>query len=188
VDRRASPSSPRNPHIFQGGSASICSRACVRRNLKHPQRATNSECQPSGSSASHHRAPPTHGPPHTSFGSSPRLPGYIRAQGPREVHAMRRALEPQYSGPYQVLSRRDKTLLLLVHGRPVTVSTDRAKPAYILNQTIRGNNSTPPAIANPAIAPPATPPQSPTKTKRFGRYIHFPSCFNILAFISAGGG
>jgi hypothetical protein len=86
VDRGASPGSPRNSHIFQGGSASICSRACVLRTLKDPRRATNSECQPSGSSASHHQALPTHGPPQTSSGSSPRLPSYIRAQGPREVH------------------------------------------------------------------------------------------------------
>jgi hypothetical protein len=34
----------------------------------------------------------------------------------------RRALEPPYSGPYQVLSRRVKTLQLLVRGRPVTVN------------------------------------------------------------------
>jgi hypothetical protein len=46
--------------------------------------------------------------------------------------ATRRALEPPYSGPYQVLSRRKKTMQLLVRGRPVTVSTDRVKPAYML--------------------------------------------------------
>jgi cleavage and polyadenylation specificity factor subunit 1 len=49
----------------------------------------------------------------------------------------RRAFEPPYSGPYQVLSRREKTLQLLMRGRPVTVSTDRVKPAYILNGTDR---------------------------------------------------
>jgi hypothetical protein len=73
--------------------------------------------------------------------------------------ATRRALEPPYSGPYQVLSRRDKTLQLLVGGRPVTLSSDRVKAAYILNETNRGNNPNPPAIATPAIAPPARPPQ-----------------------------
>jgi hypothetical protein len=34
------------------------------------------------------------------------------------------ALEPPYSGPYQVLSWRDKRLQLLVRGRPVTVSAN----------------------------------------------------------------
>jgi cleavage and polyadenylation specificity factor subunit 1 len=86
----------------------------------------------------------------------------------------RRALEAPYSGLYHVLSRRDKTLQLLVCGRPVTVSTDRVKPAYILNETNRRNNPNPPAIATPAI-----PPQPPTKTTRSGRHIHFPSRFNI---------
>jgi hypothetical protein len=40
----------------------------------------------------------------------------------------RRALELPYSGPYQVLSRKDKTLKLLVRGKPITVS------AYIFNE------------------------------------------------------
>jgi hypothetical protein len=44
----------------------------------------------------------------------------------------RRALEPPYSGSYQVLSRRVKTLQLLVRRRPVTVSTDRVNTAYTL--------------------------------------------------------
>jgi hypothetical protein len=93
--------------------------------------------------------------------------------------AMHRALEPPYSRPYQVLSRRDKTLQLLIRGRPVTVSTDRVKAAYILNKTDRGNNPNPPAIATPAIALPATPPQPPTKTMHSGRHIYFPSRFNV---------
>jgi hypothetical protein len=104
-----------------------------------PLRIPGELLTPGGSSASHHRATPTHGPPHTSSGSSPRLPCYIRAQGPEKCthvfllqDAMRRALEPPYSGPYHVLSRRDKMLQLLVCRRPVTVSTDRVKPAYIL--------------------------------------------------------
>jgi hypothetical protein len=41
--------------------------------------------------------------------------------------ANRRALEPPYSGPHKVLSRREKTLQILVRGKPLTVSTDRDK-------------------------------------------------------------
>jgi cleavage and polyadenylation specificity factor subunit 1 len=60
--------------------------------------------------------------------------------------AMLRALEPRYSGPYKVLSRRKKTLKLLVRGRPVTVSADRVKPAYILSGTDCRNNSFSPPV------------------------------------------
>jgi hypothetical protein len=38
-----------------------------------------------------------------------------------------RDLEPPFSGPYQVLSWREKTLQLLVRGKPVTVSANRVK-------------------------------------------------------------
>jgi hypothetical protein len=99
--------------------------------------------------------------------------------------ATRRALEPPYSGPYKVLSRRDKTLKLLVRGRPVTVSADRVKPAYSLNRTDgRDNfnppaaatdgrdNSNPPVPATPAPAPPATPPQ-PTAPHFTSRFLYF---------------
>jgi hypothetical protein len=86
----------------------------------------------------------------------------------------RRALEPYYSLPYQVLSRREKTLQLLVRERPVTVSTERVKPPYILNNTFN-----PPVGATPVVAPPATPPQSTTRTTRSGRHIHFSARFNI---------
>jgi cleavage and polyadenylation specificity factor subunit 1 len=98
-----------------------------------------------------------------------------------------RALEPPYSGPYQVLSLRDKTLQLLVRGRPVTVSADRVKPAYILHETNHGNNTNPPAPATPAIALPATPTPPSTKTTCSSRHIPFPSRFNISANISVEG-
>jgi hypothetical protein len=90
-----------------------------------------------------------------------------------------RGLEPPYSGTHQVLSRREKTLHLLVCGRPVTLSANKVKPAYILNRTDRGSNFNSPATATPAIAPPATPPQTSIRTTRSGCQIHFPSHFNI---------
>jgi hypothetical protein len=92
----------------------------------------------------------------------------------------RRALEPPYSGPYQVLSRREKTMQLLVHGRPVTVTIDGVKPAYILSGTDRGNSNFSPQVnATPAVASPTTQPQTTTRTTRSGRHIHFPALFNI---------
>jgi hypothetical protein len=102
----------------------------------------------------------------------------------------RQDLEPPYGSPYQVLSRRDKTLQLLVRGRPVTVSTDRIKPAYMLNETDRGTTTTldPAVDATPAVAPPAATPPPVARTTRSGRHALFLALFNIWATISAGGG
>ena len=92
--------------------------------------------------------------------------------------AVRRALEPPYRGPYQVLTRRDKTMQILVRDRPVTVSTDRVKPAYMLNESSHGTHTTfnPTTTATPAS--PATPPQLAAKATRCGRQIRLPARFN----------
>jgi hypothetical protein len=108
----------------------------------------------------------------------------------------RRALESPYSGPYKVLSRREKTLQLLVRGRPITVSAERAKPAYILSgNDYRKNSFSPPSDSSPgatqpalpprplpanptpAIPPPTTPQQPSTKTTRSSHHKHFPTRF-----------
>jgi hypothetical protein len=99
-------------------------------------------------------------------------------------------LEPPYRGPYQVLSRREKTLQLLMRGKPVTMSADRVKPAYVLNETDCGSTTfNPSANTTPATAHLATPPQPPaTQTTRSGRHVCFPARFNTYATISVGGG
>jgi hypothetical protein len=68
-----------------------------------------------------------------------------------------------------------KTLQLIVRGKPVTVSTDRVKPTYVLNETDRGGiNFNPSAKISPATAPPGTPPPlTATQTTRSGRHIRF---------------
>jgi cleavage and polyadenylation specificity factor subunit 1 len=91
----------------------------------------------------------------------------------------RRAFEPPYSRPYHVLSRREKTLQLLMRGRPVTASTDKVKSAYILIGTDCGSNFNLPAATTPAAAPPATPPLPSPRTTRSGLHIHLPACLNI---------
>jgi cleavage and polyadenylation specificity factor subunit 1 len=64
-----------------------------------------------------------------------------------------RALQHPYGGHYQVLSRKEKTLQLLMRGRPVTVST----PPYMLNETDCGTTTFNPAVdTTPAIAPSTT--------------------------------
>jgi cleavage and polyadenylation specificity factor subunit 1 len=96
--------------------------------------------------------------------------------------ANRSALEPPYSGPYSVVSRREKTLRLLVRGNTITLSADRVKPAYIFNESDPTPDSYPTATTTPPTAPPATPPVTTPpnrlpRTTRSGRHVHFPARF-----------
>jgi hypothetical protein len=90
-----------------------------------------------------------------------------------------RALQPPYTGPYQVLSRKDRTLKLLVRGKPITVSAERVKPAYIFNEDESGHTISQHAdTATPTKAPPDIPtPPSAIKTTDFGWHVHLPVCF-----------
>jgi hypothetical protein len=128
------------------------------------------------------------------YSEPPRIPGellatFMHSDLEKCMHiffhqdTMRRALQPPYSSPYQVLSWREKTLQLLLCGRPVTVSTNRVKPAYMLTRL----TAVPPPPSTLAIAPPALPPTPITLTTRSAHHICFPASFNIWATISAGG-
>jgi len=48
-----------------------------------------------------------------------------------------RALQTPYEGPYEVISRNDKTYKIRMNGRTVTVSIDRLKPTFILAEEVR---------------------------------------------------
>jgi cleavage and polyadenylation specificity factor subunit 1 len=89
--------------------------------------------------------------------------------------ATRWALELPFSAPYQVLSRREKTMQLLVSGKTVTVSAYRVKQAYVLNKSDHGSptfNS--PANTTPVPAPPVIPPPPPATQ---GATVRFPARF-----------
>ena len=47
--------------------------------------------------------------------------------------AVRRPLQCPYDGPFSVISRRGKTVMVDINGRHSTISMDRLKPAFILN-------------------------------------------------------
>ena len=49
--------------------------------------------------------------------------------------AVRGPLQPPYDGPYKVVSRSDKTFVVTVRGRDTTVSIERLKPAFILEES-----------------------------------------------------
>lgn len=73
---------------------------------------------------------------------------------------IRKPLEQPYHGPFKVLERTDKVFKLDINGHPATVSLDRLKPAYILQEP-----STP-------VDPPDADP-SPTVYTRSGRRVKF---------------
>ena len=95
--------------------------------------------------------------------------------------AIRRHLDPPYRGPYKVLARTKKTLRIAINGRPVKVSTDRVKPAYIMaepdSRTVTARappeQSTQPAPQSSTPSPPAT------RTTRSGRHVRLPVRFNL---------
>jgi cleavage and polyadenylation specificity factor subunit 1 len=81
--------------------------------------------------------------------------------------SIRRALEPPYTGPYQIVSRKDKTTKLLV-------STERVKQAYMLTEADYRNNTHNPTSKQPPTTPIPIP---TTRTTRSGRHVHFPVRF-----------
>jgi hypothetical protein len=84
--------------------------------------------------------------------------------------AVRRPLDPPYSGPYKVLGRTKKTLRISMNGRPVTVSTDREPDDRTVTTRTPPEQTTHPA---PQPSPPAT------LTTRSGRHIRFSALFNV---------
>ena len=67
------------------------------------------------------------------------------------IDAVKRPLTPPYEGPFPVLERSPKTFRILRHGKPVTVSVDRLKPAVC--PALAPSPASSPA---PAVAPPPT--------------------------------
>jgi hypothetical protein len=92
--------------------------------------------------------------------------------------AIRRPLDPPYSGPHRILGRMAKTLRIAFNGRLVTVSTDRVKSAYTMadpDGRIVAARAPPEQTSQPAPQPsPAA-----AQTTRSGRRVRFPARFNV---------
>ncbi|XP_049886525.1 uncharacterized protein LOC126381011 [Pectinophora gossypiella] len=99
------------------------------------------------------------------------------------VDAVRKPLTAPYEGPYRVLSRTDKFFTLQLPNRQATVSIDRLKPAYILNEDEPTEDTTTPASpeknAHHTSPPPSNRPTSSTEEKKTqsGRIVKRPVRF-----------
>ena len=120
------------------------------------------------------------------------------------VDAVRRPLVPPYEGPFEVLERNAKTFIISRHGKSVTISIDRLKPAYVsvpqdslsqpaqLHLAPRSGPTSPAVVPAPsstpaadstttlssAPAPPSSVPVSPApKVTSSGRVSRVPKSF-----------
>lgn len=51
------------------------------------------------------------------------------------VEGFKPALSAAYEGPFKVVSRSAKVITITKQNRDVTISLDRVKPAYLLNES-----------------------------------------------------
>lgn len=95
--------------------------------------------------------------------------------------AVRPPLQPAYTGPHKVLERGDKVFKLLVKGKPMTVTVDRLKPAFVLTDKLDDEMKvdTIPPTAKHVNNPPSVPTQDtvPPKITRSGRHVRFPDYY-----------
>ncbi|BHF61005.1 hypothetical protein SprV_0100397500 [Sparganum proliferum] len=94
--------------------------------------------------------------------------------------AARRPLQPHYDGPYKVLRRSDKDVVIDRNGKTDTVSIDRVKPAYIDDSDHSSpQHCTPPQTEMP---PPTGDSPPPVRRTRSGRYFHWPDRDYLTGF------
>ncbi|XP_058791029.1 uncharacterized protein LOC131664155 [Phymastichus coffea] len=95
-----------------------------------------------------------------------------------------RSLQQPYRGSYEVIERNDKTMTLKIYNKPITVTIDTVKPAFILNdQEPPPTNIADSTLPTVFISPPK-PTFSPTSpasekvvTTRSGRRVRLPDRF-----------
>ena len=180
MDRGPAASPPRHTHNLHGGFAVIRSRARLWRapagsgELLIPA-APKVEASAFIQQLRHHmdQLRPTPAARHASPASFIHKNLWDTTHVFLRQDAIRRALEPPYSGPHKVIARTDKTFTIVVCGRQVTVAGDRVKAAYVLEGNQHEADS---PLVQPRSAPtkPATPNQPP-KTTRSGRTVRFPA-------------
>ncbi|BHF65762.1 hypothetical protein SprV_0200877500 [Sparganum proliferum] len=97
--------------------------------------------------------------------------------------AVRWPLQPPYDGPYRILRRSDKDVVIDRNGKTDTVSIDRVKPAYIddSDQSSPQHCTRPQRVMPPPPTGNSTP---PVRRTRSGRHVHWPDRIRHLSFKS----
>jgi hypothetical protein len=87
-----------------------------------------------------------------------------------------RPLQPPYEGPFPVLERIDKQIVINRDGKRDVISIDRVKPAHLDPAAPLPPCAPPPPHPSVTQAPdPSPPPLPPQRVTRSGRTVHWPS-------------
>ncbi|GFR04848.1 gag-Pol polyprotein [Trichonephila clavata] len=91
------------------------------------------------------------------------------------VEGLKPSLTAPYQGPFEVLSRTDKHFTIKINDRTSTISIDRLKPAFLLNDTDSAKEPFPVQKSNhPVVLPPRLDQNVPIPaTTRSGRRVRF---------------
>ena len=112
------------------------------------------------------QSPPSHVPPNLSTC----IHVFVRHD------AIRKPLDPPYDGPYQSLHRHLKHFLLDIHGKQISVTLDRLKPAHLDSAVV----NRPSATLHDSPTSDTVPPKPLLRTTRSGRRVHFPDRYGTV--------
>ena len=112
------------------------------------------------------QSPPSHVPPNLSTCTHV----FVRHD------AIRKPLDPPYDGPYRILHRHPKHFLLDIHGKQISVTLDRLKPAHLDSAFV----NRPPATLHDSPTSDTVPPKPLLRTTRSGRRVHFPDRYGTV--------
>ncbi|GBL88297.1 hypothetical protein AVEN_102977-1 [Araneus ventricosus] len=96
------------------------------------------------------------------------------------VDSVKPPLSPPYTGPHPAISRKEKTFVLQINNKNITVSIGRIKRAYVLSESSDSLLSTPTSThkiedaPSPMYARENEPAIVKPITTRSGRHVHFP--------------
>ena len=109
-------------------------------------------------------------PPRHPSKSPPRVPTNLSACTHVFIRqdAIRRSLQQPYNGPFPITQRQPKYFIVQVNGKPQSISIDRLKPAFLLDDT-------PPPVPEPLPVLTTT----TTRTTRSGRQVRWPDCLTF---------